>query len=1088
MEALGLSSGAAGLISLGLTVCQGLLDYYHSWKNAEDQVAQMYASIEALTETLKLLASAIEPEVFSRNSVQRVEESIKSAERGLQSLGKKLDKIHNVTLQSGWQAKGIAQFRRTLFPFKESTLAKLKELGIELRQDLMLALEVLQIECSANSLQKLDLLVHDLEKVSVNVDILQERSALISRNVQSIEASSQKTYKSVDGLVTTHNNDYCRKVYDWLSPLTVEFQKKHLDTFNTQGRQDAAAQSQLETTEFRTWLSRSGETLWCPGIQGTGKTIFASYIINYLQGIVDQKDTRLAYLYLSYKDAKKQNISNLLNSLVCQLVFSEPALPVDLAASYEAHGSGATRPSHAECNQLLRSIVRRCAKVFLIIDAFDEYPEEWRGQLMTELQRLEPHVNMLITSRNLPTIERQLSNASRLDIQARSDDILQYLRERIKSSERLKSHSDKDPNLRNLISTTIAARAEGMFLQARLHLDFLTTKTTLRKLKNALAALPEGLNDTYDETMERINSQHTDQSTLASKVICWVFYASRPLTMLEIQHALAVETGDATLDEDNIPEEGLLLSVCNGLVTYEKEGGFLALVHYTFQQYLEQKAESLFPEAQVEIVRTCLTYLSFDEFEQGPCHEDQDFMVRLKRWPLLSYAVSGWGRHARQGAEEACRARQRQSVDKKTTWGDTALHRAASRGNVGIVELLLSNGADITATDRAGNTPLHLASSFGTGIDSLRSMSSDTYTWGWIGQKVRMLDISLLKLKSTQSLLDHGADVNAVNFQGKSALHLSIMKGRLLLTQLLLERGADVTLKDGHRAAPLTLASGFGDEEVTRILLKYDLQRQVQRGFLDDSLRIAALNGRLSLLEILLPNSTEQPSPDPAGRSLLHISAYGGSLECLQYLENHGFDLGMLDKQKRTCLHSAAASPHSGSRAVIEYLLEQGLDSSQSDVDGWTPLLWAAKAGKTASIKMLLHADSDTFYQGDREWIPFATATYHEKPLAAAILRPSSRPLPEMFQTQHSGISLRHPNIFCDGCELTIFGSRHKCSECPDFDYCFKCVLSAEITHPSHHFDFIYWDDSNKDVPKMDRQEVMKELIARETAMTSWRA
>ena len=545
--------------------------------------------------------------------------------------------------------------------------------------------------------------------------------------------------------------------------------------------------------------------------------------------------------------------------------------------------------------------------------------------------------------------------------------------------------------------------------------------------------------------------------------------------MSEIQHALAVETGDATLDEDNIPEEGLLLSVCNGLVTYEKEGGFLALVHYTFQQYLEHKAESLFPEAQVEIVRTCLTYLSFDDFEQGPCHEDQDFMVRLKRWPLLSYAVSGWGQHARQGAEEACRglifsflshsaksaasvqvlwvrksmgvnytrhfpsevsalwlasfygleytvshllASQRQSVDKKTTWGDTALHRAASGGNVGIVELLLSNGADITATDRAGNTPLHLASFFGTGIDNFRSMRSDTYTWRWSGQKVRMLDISLLTLKSTQFLLDHGADVNAVNFQGKSALHFSIMKGQLLLTQLLLERGADVTLKDGHRAAPLTLASGFGDEEVARMLLKHDLQRQVQRGFLDDSLRIAALNGHLSLLEILLPNSIEQPSPDPAGRSLLHISAYGGSLECLQYLENHGFDLRMLDKQKRTCLHSAAASPSSGSRAVIEYLLEQGLDSSQTDVDGWTPLLWAAKAGKTASITMLLHADSDTFYQGDREWIPFATATYHEKPLAAAILRPSSRPLPEMFQTQHSGISLRHPNIYCDGCEL----------------------------------------------------------------------
>lgn len=45
MEPLGLSSGAAGLISLGISVCQGLLDYYRSWKYAEDQVAYMYESI-----------------------------------------------------------------------------------------------------------------------------------------------------------------------------------------------------------------------------------------------------------------------------------------------------------------------------------------------------------------------------------------------------------------------------------------------------------------------------------------------------------------------------------------------------------------------------------------------------------------------------------------------------------------------------------------------------------------------------------------------------------------------------------------------------------------------------------------------------------------------------------------------------------------------------------------------------------------------------------------------------------------------------------------------------------------------------------
>lgn len=1138
MEVLGLSSGAAGLISLGITVCQGLLDYYHSWRDAEDQVAHMYTSIDALTETFRLLGSAIENKVFSRDSVQRVEESIRSAERGLESLRKKLEKIRLVPLQLGWKAKGMAQFRRTLFPFKESTLAKLKELGIELRQDLTLALEVLQIECSAASLQKLDLVVHGLTEVSKSVHLLQDRSTLISDNIQSIEAYSQKASKSVGVLMSTYSSDYCRKVYDWLSPLAAEFQKKHLDTFNIQGRQDAAAQSLFETSEFKHWLSSSGEMLWCPGIQGSGKTIFASYVINRMQGIVNQADTHLAYIYLSYKDAEKHNIPNLLTSLVCQLAFSEPALSAELADSYEAHGSGAIRPSHAECLQLLRSIVSRSAKVFLIIDAFDEYPEEWRDQLVTELQHLQPRLNMLITSRDLPTIEHLLSEAVRLDVRAESDDILQYLRERIASSWRLKSHADKDPTLCNRISTTIAARADGMFLQARLHLESLTTKTTLRKLKDALIALPEGLNNCYDETMERINSQHTDQATLARKVLSWVFYASQPLTMLEIQHALAVEAGDAHLDEDNIPDEGLLLSVCNGLVTYEKEGDFLALVHYTFQQYLEQKAENLFPEAQVDIVRTCLTYLSFDEFGQGPCQGEQDFKVRLERWPLLRYAVPKWGQHACQGAEEGCRdlillflsqsakvsasiqvqfgrrswsrfplevsalwlassyglehtvshllVSQKQSVNRTTSWGDTALHRAAVCENVGILELLLSNGADINAKDHAGNTSLHLtsipwSSFFSSDYPGLRGPQ----TWSRKEQKVKWFYMSL---KVAYSLLDHGADVNAVNLQGRTALHLSISKGQTSLTRLLLARGADVTLKDQYGAAPLTLAVKSNHKATAQMLLEHNLQRQVQCGILDDALWVAALKGNISLLEVLFAKSSEQPLPDPGGKNLLHISAYGGGLECLEYLKNRGFDLEAFDKQKRTCLHHAAASLLAGSSAIIEYLLEQGLDPSQRDVDGWTPLLWAAKAGSAPNVQTLLDAGAYSFYHGDTEWVPFAIATFHDNHHVAAILRPSDEPLPEIFQTQHASISLRHRRFTCDGCELPIIGSRHRCSECPDFDYCFKCMLSAEITHPSHRLDFTYWDDGNPDVQGLDRQEVMKEVVARETLMIPWRA
>lgn len=627
-------------------------------------------------------------------------------------------------------------------------------------------------------------------------------------------------------------------------------------------------------------------------------------------------------------------------------------------------------------------------------------------------------------------------------------------------------------------------------------MESLTTKTTLRKLKDALTALPEGLNKTYDETMERINSQHPDQATLARKVLCWVFYAFRPLTMLEIQHALAVETGDSMLDEDNIPEQELLLSVCNGLVTFEKEGGFLALVHYTFQQYLERKAETLFPEAQADIVRTCLTYLSFDEFGQGPCLKDQHLVDRHKRWPLLSYTESNWDQHARQGAEEACidliisflsqdenlftimsflsedgnvftfgrvpcvkesmgvnhtgrlpsevsalwlasfygleytvshlLASQRHRIDEKTGWGDTALHRAAACGNTGVMKLLLSNDAEINAKDRAGNTSLHLASSSRIDIiyfGRLDAMEQRTYSRREQYERTSETSLNVIRL-----LLDHGANVNAVNSKGETALHLAVMTSQKPLAQLLLARNADVILKYRNLKAPLTLAIIKDDDEMTRILLEHDLQRQVQCGILDEAMRIAAFEGQLSLLKMLLAKSPEQPAPDQEGRNLLHMSAYGESLECFQSIENSGFDLEAMDRRKRTCLHIAAsAGTYVESHAILEYLLERGLNPSQGDVDGWTPLLWAAKAGNIENIETLLEADADRSYQGDREWIPFAIATYHGNSRAAEILRPRNRPLPEMFETYLSSISLRHRRVDCDGCKLVS----HKSVACP---------------------------------------------------------
>ncbi|KAI0433552.1 hypothetical protein F5Y09DRAFT_328930 [Xylaria sp. FL1042] len=47
-------------------------------------------------------------------------------------------------------------------------------------------------------------------------------------------------------------------------------------------------------------------------------------------------------------------------------------------------------------------------------------------------------------------------------------------------------------------------------------------------------------------------------------------------------------------------------------------------------------------------------------------------------------------------------------------------------------------------------------------------------------------------------------------------------------------------------------------------------------------------------------------------------------------------------------------------------------------------------------------------------------------------------------------------NAICDGCDKYVRGIRHKCLDCPDWDYCSDCAKDASFIHPNHRFVTIY--------------------------------
>ena len=181
-------------------------------------------------------------------------------------------------------------------------------------------------------------------------------------------------------------------------------------------------------------------------------------------------------------------------------------------------------------------------------------------------------------------------------------------------------------------------------------MDSLATKLTPNAVKRALETLPNDLRETYDEAMERIESQGSECKQLAIRILYWIFYALRPLTVQELQHALAVEPETSELDEGDIPDKELLTSLCAGLVVTDRRSNIIRLAHYTAQVYFERTGVDWFPEAQNDIAMTCLHYLSFDAFLDGYCSSSEIFEARLNQNPLFDYAARNWGHFARGSA------------------------------------------------------------------------------------------------------------------------------------------------------------------------------------------------------------------------------------------------------------------------------------------------------------------------------------------------------------------------------------------------------------------------------------------------------
>ncbi|KAJ7776672.1 hypothetical protein B0H14DRAFT_2401560, partial [Mycena olivaceomarginata] len=250
-----------------------------------------------------------------------------------------------------------------------------------------------------------------------------------------------------------------KKIIDWLSPLN--FFVRQDDIFST--RQEGTGEWLLQEKKFRQWESFIGGVLWCRGIPGVGKTVLASMVVNYLT--TKYKPTRkigVGCIYLNHKETEIQTPGNLLSGLWSQLVHEKPLGSLAYNTHTE-HTKKGTRPSMGEVQALLHDAITKWSKVYIVVDALDEYPEDDRQILLNDLAPCAT-VNLIVMSRPHIKLPGLFKSVEAIDIHVNPRDIHQYIDVRIQNSSRLSNHLKSRPELRDEIHSKITNSGAEMWV------------------------------------------------------------------------------------------------------------------------------------------------------------------------------------------------------------------------------------------------------------------------------------------------------------------------------------------------------------------------------------------------------------------------------------------------------------------------------------------------------------------------------------------------------------------------------------------------------------------------------------------------
>lgn len=208
----------------------------------------------------------------------------------------------------------------------------------------------------------------------------------------------------------------------WISDEDFSYHKDY-QSHLIRNREAGTRRWLLGSDEWESWLKSGGQTLYCPGIPGSGKTFTTAMVIENIGELSEEKGWIFAYVFCNYQQRKENMCEILLRSLL-KMVLEQTQ---EISDEVQRWPIRTKELSIKEIMEQLRISVNGCSRVFFMIDALDELDMfRYFVSYLSDLQKAVG-INLYFTSRNIPHIRMLFDKAIIVPVKATEHDVGVYL-------------------------------------------------------------------------------------------------------------------------------------------------------------------------------------------------------------------------------------------------------------------------------------------------------------------------------------------------------------------------------------------------------------------------------------------------------------------------------------------------------------------------------------------------------------------------------------------------------------------------------------------------------------------------------------